>query len=370
MVKQKFIFYIMAVILILFLLSSISGILLPFVLAGVLAYLLDPLVDRLEEKKINRAVVSASIVSFLFLIIFLILGLVVPLAIDGFKEINYIFDNYELIFQQKIIPFIQPILPADFDFNSLREALQAHSQEITQYLTKWVKALALSTMKVFDLVSIFLITPLALYYLLKDWDKILDALHTLVPETDQGYVGKVLSKIDMKLSSFVRGQLLVCLALGAIYGIGLSLVGLKLGLVIGFLTGLLSFIPFVGMLLGGVTALVIAFLQFPLTDIQPFILVLAVFGFGQIIESAVLSPKLVGDALGLHPLWIIFVVLAGGELGGFLGVLIALPVAAIISVIVKEGLDYYKKTSIYSEHKIKNIKNKAAKNKAVKKETK
>jgi len=353
MAREKIAFYVIAIVLFIILLSSISGVLTPFVLAAVLAYLLDPVVDKLEAKKISRAVTSTAVVSILFAIIFLVLALAVPLAVDSFKELNYVFDNYEVIFNDKILPLIQPVLPADFDFNSLRETLQANSQEITQYLTKWLKALALSTMKVFDLVSIFLITPLALYYLLKDWDKILDILHTLVPQNDQSYVSRVLANIDNKLSSFIRGQLLVCLALGFIYGIGLTLVGLKLGFVIGMVTGLLSFIPFVGMLLGGLSALIMAFIQFPLNDIQPFLLVGAVFAFGQIIESAILSPKLVGDALGLHPLWIIFVVMAGGELGGFLGVLIALPVSAIISVIVIEILNYYKKSSIYAVEKNK-----------------
>lgn len=370
MITQKSMFYIVAAIALVFLLTSISGILLPFVLAAVLAYLLDPLVDRLEAKKINRAVISAGIVTLLFLLVFLVLALAVPFAIDGFKEINQIFGNYEAIFQNKIIPIIDPLLPAGFDFNALRETMLSHSQEITQYLTKWVKALALSTMKVFDLVTIFLITPLALYYLLKDWDKMLDVIHTLFPEGDQNYISTVLKKIDDKLSSFVRGQVLVCLALGTIYGIGLSLVGLKLGLVIGFLTGLLSFVPFVGMLLGCLTAFIVAFLQFPLSDFQPFILIGLVFGFGQMVESAFLSPKLVGDALGLHPLWIIFVVLAGGEIGGFLGVLIALPVAAIVSVIVVEVVAYYKHTSIYALEKPKQAKAKKTAGKTKKKEAK
>lgn len=351
MTREKIAFYVIAVVLLMLLLSSISGVLTPFVLAAVLAYLFDPIVDRLEAKKVNRTVASMAIVSVLFFTIFLMLALAVPFAIDGFKELGNLIGNYEVIFNDKILPVLQPILPTDFDFGSLKATLQSNSQEIAQYLTKWLKALALSTMKVFDLVSIFLITPLALYYLLKDWDKILDILHTLVPQKEQSYVSKVLTKIDNKLSSFIRGQLLVCLALGAIYGIGLTLVGLKLGLLIGFLTGLLSFIPFVGMLLGGLSAFIVAFLQFPLSDFQPFIMIAAVFGFGQLVESAFLSPKLVGDALGLHPLWIIFVVLAGGELGGFLGVLIALPVSAIVSVIVIELINYYKQSSIYAVEK-------------------
>lgn len=347
MLKEKIVFYIIAAILTVLLLASISGVLLPFILAAVLAYLLDPVVDKLEAKKISRSLVSGIVVSILFAIMLVTLAFIVPLLIEGVKELNYIVTNYDSILNNKILPVIEPLLPAGYDISTLTNALQAQSGVITENATQWLKTIALSTMKVFDLVSILLLTPLALYYLLKDWDKILDVLHTLVPENEQNYVSVVLKRIDNKLSSFVRGQLLVCLFLGSFYGVGLSLIGLKSGLLIGFLTGLLSFIPFVGMILGVISALVIGLLQFPLTDIQPFALIGAVFIAGQIIESSIVSPKLVGDALGLHPLWIIFAVMAGGELGGFMGVLIALPVSAIITVIVQEALAYYKNSSIY-----------------------
>jgi predicted PurR-regulated permease PerM len=279
------------------------------------------------------------------------IGFIIPLIIDGVKELNYIITNYDTILNNKVIPFIEPMLPAGYDISSLSEAVKAQSGVITEHATAWLKTAALSTMKVFDLVSIFLITPLALFYLLRDWDKMLEILHTLIPEDEQNYVSVVLKRMDEKLSSFVRGQLLVCLFLGSFYAIGLSLVGLKLGFLIGFLTGLLSFIPFVGMLLGVVASLVVALLQFPLTDVQPFIMIGGVFLVGQVLEGSVISPKLVGDALGLHPLWIVFAVMAGGELGGFMGILIALPVSAIVTVIVLEVINHYKKSSIYAKKK-------------------
>lgn len=351
MTKEKLFFYVIAAGLIILALASISGILFPFILSAVLAYLLDPLVDKLEAKKVNRAVSSTIFVALITLAMVLTIGFIIPLLIEGVKEINYLVANYDTILNTKVLPFIEPMLPTGYDISTLSDAAKSQSGAITEYATQWLKTIALSTMKVFDLISIFLLVPLALFYLLRDWDKILDVLHTLVPENEQNYVSVVLKKIDEKLSGFVKGQLLVCLFLGSFYAIGLALVGLKLGLLIGFLTGLLSFIPFVGMLLGVVTSLVVGLLQFPLTDIQPFALIACVFVAGQVIESAVVSPKLVGDALGLHPLWIVFVVMAGGELGGFMGVLIALPMAAIITVIVGESLNYYKKSSIYAKKK-------------------
>lgn len=364
MVKEKIIFYIVAACLTVLLLASISGVLLPFILAAVLAYLLDPIVDKLENRKISRTISSTIFVGLITLIMVLTIGFIIPLLIDGLKELNYLVANYDTILNTKVLPFIEPMLPAGYDITTLSEAAKAQSGVITEHATQWLKTIALSTMKIFDLVSIFLIVPLALFYLLRDWDKMLDVLHTLVPENEQSYVSVVLKKIDAKLSGFVRGQLLVCLFLGSFYAIGLALVGLKLGLLIGFITGMLSFIPFVGMLLGVVTSLVVGLLQFPLTDIQPFAMIAGVFIAGQIIESSVVSPKLVGDALGLHPLWIIFVVMAGGELGGFMGVLIALPVAAIITVIVIEVLNHYKKSSIYVKKKNKTVKQKTKKQEA------
>lgn len=349
MVRERFLFYILAIAAIFFIISSISGMLLPFVLAAVLAYLLDPLVDKLEEYKINRGITSGAIVALMFFLIFLMFSMAIPFAVDAFEDLDYLISNYDVIYNNKILPIIHPFLPSGIDLDYLKVTMQTNSQEIIDFSIGWLKAIALSTMKVFDLVSIFLIMPLALYYFLKDWDKILGAMHSLVPQNDQNYVSVTLSKMNVKLSSFIRGQLLVCLILGAFYGIGLSLIGLKLGFVIGMLTGLLSFIPFAGMFLGTAVAFIMALIQFPLADIEPFALIGIVFIIGQLLESSVLSPKLVGDALGLHPMWIIFAVMAGGHVGGFLGILIALPMAAIITVLLQQLIAYYKTTNIYMQ---------------------
>lgn len=347
MIKTKTLFYILAALITAGLLISISGILFPFVLAGVLAYILDPLADKLEKKGLSRRLISSILVIFLLALMLLIVSLLSLLLADGFKEVNYIFNNYNTILEQKILPFIAPILPQNFEPSMLLTFIESQSDVISKNVTKGLQALVSSSLQIFNLISIFLITPLAFFYLLKDWDKILDILNALLPRNEKNYISVVLKKIDNKLAAFIRGQLLVCLFLGTFYGIGLSLIGLKFGFIIGFITGILSFIPFVGMLIGVVGALSMALLQFPITDYQVFILILIVFAIGQVLESSVVSPKLVGDALGIHPLWIIFVVLAGGELGGFVGVLIALPVAAIISVIATELLNYYKNSSIY-----------------------
>ncbi|MCP4355494.1 MAG: AI-2E family transporter [Proteobacteria bacterium] len=352
MIKEKIVFYLAIIAIIIGFLFSISGILLPFVLAAVLAYLLDPLVDKLETK-VNRSVISAMIVLLFFLCFLLILVMSVPAMLDGIKELSGLLSNSDQIIKEKLVPFLNSVLPIDINTESVLGMMQTHSQELTKYLTTWLKAIAVSTMRIFDLVSIFLILPIALYYMLKDWDKMIAIIESLFPKNEKSYISEVFGKINKKISGFVRGQLLVGLCLGVIYGIGLSLIGLKLGLLIGFVTGLLSFIPYVGLGLGCVVSFILAFLQFPITDLQPFVLMAGVFALGQLLESVILSPKLVGDALGLHPLWIIFAVLAGGELGGFMGILIALPVSAVISVLITELLTHYKSSKIYRKRSAK-----------------
>lgn len=351
--KERIIFYLGISALIFGLFASVSGIMLPFILAAVLAYLIDPVVDKLETFNLNRSFLSLVVVFCLFIVLFFVLALSVPALLDGLKDLNQMFANREQIVQQKIMPILNTIFPNHFDSETLLQMLRNNSQEISSTLAIWGKKVALSTMKVFDFASIFLITPIVLFYMLKDWDKMLKNINSLLPKTEKSYIRKVLLKIDKKMSSFIRGQLLVGLCLGLIYGVGFSLIGLKLGFLVGLVTGLLSFMPYVGMALGGISAFVIAIFQFSLTNVHPFAMILGVLIFGQLIESMFLSPKLVGDALGLHPLWIIFAVMAGGELGGFIGILIALPVCAIISVLIKELISYYKKTDIYSAKKVK-----------------
>lgn len=347
--KNKVIFYVGVIVILMAFLASVSGILMPFVFGGILAYLLDPIVDKFE-KYINRSLLSFIVVSFAFSIIVLIMVMSVPAMLRGIQEVGDLLVNSEEIIKAKIIPFLNVISPVEINQANVINLLQTHSQEALKYMTQAVKALALSTFKVFDFFTIFLITPIALYYMLKDWDKMVSTIESLLPKGEKNYISQVFNKINAKLSNFIRGQLLVCLCLGLFYATGLSLVGLKLGLLIGFLTGLFSFMPYVGMAIGVVASFILAYLQFPLTDVTPFVMIAGVFALGQILEGGILSPKLVGKALNLHPLWVIFAILAGGELKGFLGILIALPVCAIVSVLVNEALEYYKSTKIYTHN--------------------
>ena len=197
----------------------------------------------------------------------------------------------------------------------------------------------------FNVVSLLLITPVVLFYILKDWNDVSKNIKGLVPPKYKADTTSIWREINVKLAGFIRGQVSVCLALAVFYGIGLSIVGLDLGILIGILSGILSFIPYFGFLSGVVLSILIAISQGATWGLWVGLAV--VFVLGQILESYVLTPKLVGDNVGLHPVWIIFSLLAGGVLLGFIGILIAVPVAAVIGVFVRRALKWYESSAIY-----------------------
>ncbi|HYR64844.1 MAG TPA: AI-2E family transporter, partial [Reyranella sp.] len=197
-----------------------------------------------------------------------------------------------------------------------------------------------------NLLALVFLTPVVTFYLLRDWAKVIAALDGALPLDHADTIRKLARESNAAIAGYVRGQALVCIALGTIYAVGLSLVGLQFGLIIGLIAGAISFIPFVGTFVGAVMALGMALAQFP-PDWISVAKVAAVFLFGQMMEGNVLSPKLVGDRVGLHPVWIMFALLAGGSLFGFVGILIAVPTAAVIGVVVRHLLGRYRESGIY-----------------------
>ena len=201
-------------------------------------------------------------------------------------------------------------------------------------------------MAIINLLGLLFITPVVTFYMLRDWEKVLAAIDGALPLDHADTIRKLAREIERRHRGYLRGQALVCLCLGSIYAIGLSLVGLQFGLVIGLIAGAISFIPFVGTFVGAVMAIGMALAQFP-PDWIGVVKVAAVFLFGQTMEGNVLSPKLVGDRVGLHPVWIMFALLAGGSLFGFVGILIAVPTAAVIGVIVRHCSAATARAAIY-----------------------
>ncbi len=199
----------------------------------------------------------------------------------------------------------------------------------------------------FNLMSLLLITPVVAFYMLRDWDKFIAKVDSLLPVKSQESIREQAREIDCTLAGFIRGQSSVCLILGTYYSLGLYFVGLELGVLVGFVAGIISFIPYVGSILGFTVSIAIAFAQF--NSWEPILQVVAVFLIGQFIEGNFLTPKLVGENVGLHPVWVMFALLAGGVLLGFLGLMIAVPVAAVIGVLIRHAIINYKQSDLYLE---------------------
>ena len=206
--------------------------------------------------------------------------------------------------------------------------------------------LAQGGLALFNLAALLFLTPVVTFYLLRDWEKVLATVDSTLPLDHADTIRALAHEANQAIAGYLRGQALVCITLGAIYAIGLSLVGLQFGLVIGLIAGAISFIPFVGTFVGAVMALGMALAQFP-PDWMGVVKVAIVFLVGQMLEGNVLSPKLVGDRTGLHPVWIMFALLAGGALFGFVGVLVAVPVAAVIGVVVRHLVRRYRESGLY-----------------------
>ncbi|MAI14714.1 MAG: AI-2E family transporter [Rhodospirillaceae bacterium] len=316
-------------------------ILLPFVIGIAVAYFLDPVVDKLEERKWNRSLATLfTLFVFLALVIFLVF-LLVPVLTNQLKN----FAQFLPIVKDKlqlIIDAVAGILNNKVD----AKVLDVPASGLIKWSTKMLGGVIDGGAAIADLLSLFLITPLVAFYLLRDWDLIVEKVYDWFPIRHKDTLQEQLNEIDKKLAAFVRGQGTVCLILASYYAITLTMTGLEFGVVIGVFAGLISFVPFVGAIFGGLLSIGLAYLQFEAwTNI---VIIAGIFILGQILEGYILTPKFIGEAVGLHPVWVIFSLLAGGALFGFLGVLLALPMAAIVGVLFRFCIDHYKNSSYYN----------------------
>ena len=326
----------------------LSPVLTPFFVATVLAYLGDPLVNRLVKFKIPRTL-AAIIVFFLIVIIILFLPLlIIPLL--G-KQLAIFIEKIPAIIQwleQVLIPWLSYYTGVDvgtLDIGAMKSALTSHwqqagrvAQTVGVVITQSGIAIVGSTLK-------FLIVSVVTFYLLRDWDVVILNVKSLFPRAVAATLNRLFKECDEVLSAFFRGQLLVMLALAAIYSLGLWIAGLQIALLVGILAGLLSVVPYLGVVIGVMVSMIAAFMQCH-EWIHP-VYMLVVFVIGNIIETSILTPWLVGNKIGLHPVAVIFAVLAGGQLFGFMGVLLALPVAAVLMVILRHLQHQYLKSDLY-----------------------
>jgi predicted PurR-regulated permease PerM len=351
----RWIFWVAAAATFLVLMWLLNDILLPFVVGMVVAYFLDPVVARLQRARMSRSMATTLVT---ILAVLVSVGMVMAILPPLFGQIQSLITNapeYLMKALGRIQPLIEPLrVRLGLDPLSVHD-LQS---EATQWAGKGLafaggiaSALAQRGFALINLLGLLFITPVVTFYMLRDWEKVVAAIDSTLPLDHADTIRKLTQESNAAIAGYVRGQALVCLALGSFYGIGLTLVGLQFGLVIGLIAGAISFIPFVGTFVGAVMAIGMALAQFP-PEWMGVVKVAAVFVVGQMLEGNFLSPKLVGDRVGLHPVWIMFALLAGGSLFGFTGVLIAVPVAAVLGVIVRHFIARYRESDLYrgNEH--------------------
>ncbi|WP_439887948.1 AI-2E family transporter [Pseudomonas sp. MBLB4123] len=333
------------------LLYLLHPILAPFLIGVLLAYLGDPLVDRLERWKLSRTW-GVILVFVLFGLIFALMLLVlVPMLGKQLLRLYELTPQMLDWAQHQALPWVQAQLGLGdgfWRFDQLKAALSGHLGKTTDILGQVLSRATASGLALVAWLANLLLIPVVTFYLLRDWDLMLAKLRGLLPRSREGLVVTLFGECHEVLGAFLRGQLLVMLALGLVYAAGLMLVGLELGLLIGLLAGLASIVPYLGVVVGVAAALTAGVFQFG-GELYPLLAIAAVFVVGQLLEGMLLTPLLVGDRIGLHPVAVIFAIMAGGQLFGFSGVLLALPVAAVIMVLLRHAHDFYKLSALYGE---------------------
>lgn len=333
----------------------LHDILLPFVVGAIIAYFFDPVVARLQAWGLSRGLATAATTVFAVVLIVGVIVAVLPPLVGQAQHLITKAPEYITRATERLQPLVEPLRDKfgglfGVGVGTTAEDLQSEaskwSGEALTFLGGLLAGLARRGVAIINLLGLLFITPVVTFYLLRDWERLLANLDSWLPRENAGTIRKLARESDAAIAGYVRGQALVCLCLALLYSVGLSLAGLEFGFVIGLIAGMISFIPFVGTMVGAVMALGMALAQFP-PDWIGVVKVGAVFLAGHLLESNFLSPKLVGDRVGLHPVWIMFALLSGGALFGFVGVLIAVPVAAMIGVVVRHLLDSYLASGLY-----------------------
>lgn len=331
------------------LLYLLAPVLTPFALSALLAYLCDPIVDRIEARRVSRTL--AVVIVFTLLLIVLVIGFLIllPMLQDQLGKLINRLPQFLNWIQQTLLPFIADKTGMhinQIDMDQVRSALTENWKDIGGLLSRVLLQITNSGQALVAILTFVLLVPVVTFYLLRDWDDLVRKVHDLLPRRYEKTVTMLARECDQVLGEFLHGQLLVMLGQGVLYSVGLWIVGLEFALLIGMLAGLVSFVPYLGVIVGLVIAGVASFMQFQ--DVIHLVYVAIVFGVGQAVEGMVLSPLLVGDRIGLHPVAVIFAVMAGAQLFGFIGILLALPVAAVIVVLLRHAHDEYKESDFYT----------------------
>jgi predicted PurR-regulated permease PerM len=324
------------------------AILLPFLVGMAAAYMLDPAADRLQRWGVGRTSATLLITISFFVVLVVVLVLILPPLAAQATELATQLPEYLEGLRQRVVPTLAAFLARfDVDLDLSAEGLfRRYSTQGMEVLLAAGGGLLQSGVALLNLVSLIFVTPIVTFYLLRDWDRMVARIWATIPPDVEPTLRRLATDVDEVLAGFIRGQGMVCLFLALFYACGLWLVGLRYGLIIGLLTGFFSFIPYIGMTLGLVVGLAVAAFQFQ--DLLMIGLVAGVFALGQFIEGNLISPRLVGSRIHLHPVWVIFAVLAGTVSAGVLGTLLAVPVAGVIGVLLRFALERYRASELYT----------------------
>jgi len=346
--KQQMTFWLIALALVCGLLWLFSAILLPFVAGLALAYFLDPVADMLERRGLPRLAATLTILGVSALVIVVILVLLVP-ALGG--QVASLADRLPA-YATSLAELIDKAMP-----ESVKELVRSQvgtgssaaadiASKAAGILASLLQSIWSGGLALVNLIALMVVTPVVAFYMLNDWDRMIARIDGWLPLEHRETVRELAREVDRTLAGFIRGQGTVCLSLGAFYAIALIAAGLNFGLLIGLTAGILSFIPYIGFLVGGALSIGMALVQF-WPDWPHIAVIIAIFAAGNLLEGNILSPKLVGSSVGLHPVWLMFALFAFGYLFGFVGMLVAVPISAMIGVLVRFGLKQYMASPLY-----------------------
>jgi predicted PurR-regulated permease PerM len=347
--QRQILFWLGAFVVFIFLLWMLSDILLPFVAGMALAYFLDPVADKLERFGLSRLTATIVILLGFVLLVVLSMLVIVPILVEQFTGFVNNIPNYVASVQRIIAEPGQQWLRELLGnrLNSIQSSLGPLVSQGASWLGGFLTSVWSGGKTLISLMSLLVVTPVVAFYMLVDWDKMIATIDGWLPRRNRDTLRHLAREIDRSVAGFIRGQALVCIILGFMYAVGLTIIGLNFGLLIGLVAGIISFIPFVGSLIGLVISVGIALVQF-WPDWVVIAAVVGVFAIGQFIEGNILSPKLVGRSVGLHPVWLMFALLAFGYLMGFFGMLVAIPLAAALGVLMRFALAKYLQSPFYT----------------------
>ncbi len=342
-VREQIRYWGIAAVVLLLTLWFLGDVLLPFLVGGAIAYFLDPVADRLERLGLSRASSTAVITLVMVLIVVLLVLAVIPTLVNQTVALV----NAAPEISKNLQTFLTDRFPELTDETSiLRKTLADIAGFIQSKGATLAQGIVSSAMSVLSAVIFIIVVPVVAFYMLLDWDRMVARIDELLPRDHAPVVRRLAGEIDRVLAGFVRGQLSVCVVLGTYYSVALMLAGLDFGLVVGATAGAITFIPYVGAIIGGVLAIGLALFQF-WGDWVSIGIVAAIFAAGQFIEGNILTPKLVGKSVGLHPIWLLLALSAFGSLFGFVGMLVAVPVAASIGVLTRFAAERYTDSLLY-----------------------